>query len=84
MGLRTIILEVDQLKIDRYNFHPRNLSNILQNQSFQSRAESTGALHNFEYGYWLGHNKNTEDYRSLTPYKYLCSIVRRTIPYVLQ
>tara|TARA_R100000458_G_scaffold26576_2_gene24098 strand:- start:197 stop:5785 length:5589 start_codon:yes stop_codon:yes gene_type:complete len=81
MGLRTIILEVDQLKIDRYNFHPRNLSNILQNQSFESRAHSTGALHNFEWGYWLGHNKNTEDYRSLIPYKYLCSIVRKTIPY---
>ena len=87
-GLRTIVLSVDKnpdgLDGSRYNFHPRNISMILQNQSFYSR-NSQGALlstvgNTQKDNYVLGNNESAQSSNSYIPFKYLCSIVRKNIP----
>jgi hypothetical protein len=87
-GLRTIVLSVDKnpdgLDGSRYNFHPRNVSMILQNQGFFSR-DSAGTAQNLNNvatkdSYVLGNSQSAESSNSYIPFKYLCSIVRKNIP----
>ena len=76
MGLRSILLETDG---SRYQFHPRNLSNILINQDWRSRNNSGGVNLSLDDYYLGGHNDGSQ--KRLIPFKYLCSIVRRSIAY---
>ena len=77
MGLRSILLETDG---SPYQFHPRNLSNILTNQSWKSRNASGAINSSTVNNYYLGgHNDGKQ--KRLIPFKYLCSIVRRSIAY---
>ena len=77
MGLRSILLETEG---SRYQFHPRNLSNILINQHWSNRdASGNVTVGNVNIYYLGGHNDGKQ--KRLIPFKYLCSIVRRSIAY---
>ena len=84
MGLRTIVVEL--LGISGYCFNPRNLSAILDNQSWLSK-NILGTNITTKDEYWLGHAQaignsiSGEGWKSYIPFKYLCSIVRKVIPY---
>lgn len=86
-GLRSIVLEVGRdlngNTLSMYNFHPRNLSMILQNQSFLSR-QNNGTFYpdaDQQYNYVLGNSKSAQTIKSYIPFKYLCSIVRKSVTY---
>jgi len=86
-GLRSIVIEVGRdlngNTLSMYNFHPRNLSMILQNQSFLSRQDN-GTFYSDadqQYNYVLGNSKSAQTIKSYIPFKYLCSIVRKSVAY---
>ena len=69
-GLRSIVLEVGRdlngNTLSMYNFHPRNLSMILQNQSFLSR-QNNGTFYSDadqQYNYYLGNSKSAQTVKS--------------------
>jgi len=84
MGLRSIVLEVHNTSV--YNFNPRDLTTILSNQSWVPRNAAGGIdSGGFDHNY-MGHLEkisaaSVKGWKSYIPFKYLCSIVRKTIPY---
>tara|TARA_R110002020_G_C16313913_1_gene774100 strand:+ start:152 stop:5806 length:5655 start_codon:yes stop_codon:yes gene_type:complete len=84
MGLRTIVIEAG---MSTYQFNPRNLVSILANQSWVPRDAATGVIDpTLSNTNPAGHLQNISTggipgYKSYIPFKYLCSIVRKTIPY---
>ena len=82
-GLRTILIETSE---GTFNFHPRNLSAVLNNQSWASlkydaTAGHTSGVETDKNKYWLGNAKSTGRWKSYIPFKYLCSIIRKVVPY---
>ena len=88
MGLRSILIESAG---GSYQFNPRDINSILQNQSWVPRDNSGGivpASHNMnplgqgqKISFSDGSSGGYPGWKSYIPFKYLCSIVRKVVPY---